>query len=197
MLQVNQDAAAELLENPETFGLVVALILDATIDHAVLIGLNDGEPLDALTVFHEMERRYSVTLPESIQNRLQAVLTLWTTEAYEVDPMAFTGITLALTEGYLGDLVTGEMEELDSQAVMWSLFEAAAIDGHLLPLEPDVQNLIVSVLEEPGEDDGEDPAAEMLENIEELRSQLLRLDIPRSLIDDLIQRGLDALPDSE
>jgi hypothetical protein len=202
LLEINRDAAAELLLNPEIFGLTVAVILEATFEPAVLYGQDTGEPLDALTIFHELERKYRVQLNEAAQNKVQAVMTLHTTEAYENDPLAFTGITLALTEGYLGDLVTGTLEELDGPAVMWSLFEAAAIDPYLRQLGPDVQQLAYDALMLPedsedadGVEDIADPMTEFTEQLQLLQKQLRTLEMSQKLANQLIQRGLAALPD--
>lgn len=201
LLDINRDAASELLLNPEVFGLTLAVILEATFDPDVLYGLETGEPLDPLTIFHELERKYRVQLNEAVQNKVQAVLVLQTTEAYENDPLAFTGVTLALTEGYLGDLVTGTMEELDGPSVMWSLFEAAAIDPYLRPLGPDVQQLAydsIMLPEDPEGDDGEevaDPMQEFMDQLGLLRAQLRTLEMSQKLANQLIQRGLAALPD--
>lgn len=211
MLQINQDAASELLTNPEAFGLTLSIILEATIDPIVLYGLDDGEPLDSLTIFHELERRYRVKIPEAVENKIQAVMTLMVTEAFENDPTAFTAVALAFTEGYLGDLVTGILEELDSQAILWTLFEAAAIDPHLRPLSDPVRKMIVEVMSEPQDDTGgilmgeegdvaevepEDPVQEFMETMQELKAQLDALQVSKQIVDQLLNRGLAAMPDA-
>lgn len=197
LLDINPAAAAEMLANPETFGLTLSVILEATIDASILWGGETGEPLDALTVFQELERKYKVDLPEAVQNRIQAVMTLQVTEAYETDVLAFTGITLAFTEGYLGDLVTGTLEELDSQAVLWSIFEAAAIDPYLRQLSPAVTQLVYANLAAPEdvEEAEEDPMVEFMDTLSQLQEQLRTLEMSQQLADQLIQRGLAALPD--
>jgi len=210
MLQIDQDAASELLANPEAFGLTLSIILEATIDPIILYGLDDGEPLDSLTIFHELERRYRVSIPEAVENKIQAVMTLMVTEAFENDPTAFTAVALAFTEGYLGDLVTGILEELDSQAVLWTLFEAAAIDPHLKPLSDPVRKLIVEVMSEPDDAGGvlmgeesdepdvepEDPMQEFMETMQELKAQLDALQVSKQIVDQLLNRGLAAMPDA-
>ena len=165
------DAVKAALDDTATMALPLTIILEASFDLDDLYGSSEQDRLDPLTVLSELEERYGLRLPEAVENRIQAILLLRTTTSFENNPEAFTGVVLALTEGYLGDLVTGMMETLLARDILWGLFEVAMIDPYVKPLSPAVLRLIeVSAADD--EESEEDGVEDFQEKLEVMRRQL-------------------------
>lgn len=195
MVSLRREAVAKKLDDPETYALVLAVILEDTFGVAVLYG---DDELDPLTIYTHLEETYRVRLSESVCNRIQAVLTLNGTSAFENSPEGFTAVTLALTEGHLGDMVAGIMEEVDLDAMLWAVFEASCIDPVMGPLAEPVSRLILEAandigdVEEAPEGSEEDPEP-VAEEMAHLARQLAEVGVPARNIDQMLNRGREAL----
>lgn len=188
------DAVKAALDDTATMALPLTIILEASFDLDDLYGSSEQDRLDPLTVLSELEERYGLRLPEAVENRIQAILLLRTTTSFENNPEAFTGVVLALTEGYLGDLVTGMMETLLARDILWGLFEVAMIDPYVKPLSPAVLRLIeVSAADdEESEDDG---VEDFQEKLEVMRRQLQDLKVEPDDVQRFFDHGMKAIED--
>lgn len=205
-LPLKQDSIPAILADPETMGLTLSFILESEFEPDVLYGNRDHDHLDPLVVIQHLEHKFRVDLPPALENRIQSVMMLRTTQGFENDVMVFTGIVLSLYDGYLGDLVTGVLEDLNVEEVMWGIFEAACIDPQLGQLSPEVTATIMDVMLEP-EDTEVDPDAvgydalpvadddmsDVARRMSLLQEQMLRLGVPASVVDVIMERGQTAM----
>ena len=129
----------------------------------------------------------------------QAAITLRTTAAFEESVSGFVAITLALTEGQLGDMVSGGLETPDLDECIWASFEAAAIDPQLGAMSQevavflsDLQNSEVMDPEEQVEDSDDFP-----KQLDDLLQQLFAIGLPAEQIEEIVQRGLLAISDEQ
>lgn len=199
MSSLNKEACAALLSNPDAFALALAIIAETELGLDALYGSPEVEAWDPLTVYSELESRFSVQLPTSVENRLQAAITLRTTAAFEESVSGFVAITLALTEGQLGDMVSGGLETPDLDECIWASFEAAAIDPQLGAMSQevavflsDLQNSEVMDPEEQVEDSDDFP-----KQLDDLLQQLFAIGLPAEQIEEIVQRGLLAISDEQ
>lgn len=196
-IRLDTEAIKNALDDPATLGLTLAVILESTFDPAVLYGGREHDPLDVITIFQTLEETYGADLPPALENRIQASMLLRTTAAFENDVRSFVAVALSLADGYLGDMPTGVMEDVDIGDALWAVFEAACIDPDMQPLSEPVEMHIMDIEAEPAEVDvsGEpmDDMGDVLRRMDVLRQQLLQLGVPASLIDALFERGTAAL----
>lgn len=195
-LKLDQKAIKEALANPATMGLTLAFILEYEFDPGELYGTHEQDSLDPMTVIRYMEDRYQQDIPPALENRIQAILVLRTTDGFEKNPMAFTAITLALYDGYLGDVTTGVFEDLDLEEVLWGVFESACIDPQLGQFHDDVGLLILDVASQPEEPQEEDQGAnvsDVLRLMDLVQSQMTQIGVPAEIQDKVMSRGQAAL----
>lgn len=204
-LSLNQAAIPELLIDTATMGLTLSFILESEFDIEDLYGSRDKDHLDPLAIIQHLEHKFRLDLPSAVENRIQAALVLRTTQGFENDVMIFTGIVLALYDGYLGDLVTGVLEDLNIEEVMWGIFEAACIDPQLGQLCPEVTALVLDAVLAPEDVEPEgdaggydalptsDDMSDVSRRMSSLQDQLLRLGVPASIVDAVMERGQTAM----
>jgi hypothetical protein len=86
-------------------------------------GDEDTDPMDPVELWLRIKEDFRVTVPEENENRLNALMLAISTDAFYEDTLAFASICMALSEGDLGDLVDGAMEELTVPEMLWGIYE--------------------------------------------------------------------------
>lgn len=119
----NKDAASKLLADTETFSFTLMTILLAAYGEEVF------EEDETAVLFTNLEEDFRCTLSEETENKINAALTVMTTDLFYTNPNVFTATALAFTDGDIGDIPTGVMEEIDAPAALWTIFEVSLING--------------------------------------------------------------------
>lgn len=196
-IRLDSEAIKVALSDPATLGLSLTVIMESTFEPAVLYGSKEHDPLDVITIMQTLEENYGVSLPPALENRIQAIMLLRTTAAFENDLRAFVAITLSLADGYLGDMPTGVMEDVEIGDALWAVFESACIDPGMQPLSAEVETHIMELEAAPAETndagEAEDDMGDVMRRMDVLQQQLLALGVPASIIDTLFERGSTAL----
>ncbi len=199
MFPLNRSACSDLLSNPDAFALALAIIAETELGTDALYGSADTESWDPLTIYSELESRFGIQLPTAAENRLQAAITLRTSAAFEESVSGFVAITLALTEGQLGDMVSGGMETPDLDECLWACFEAAAIDPQIGPMSREVGMFLVqlqnSEVMDPEDQTGD--SDDFTDQLKDLLGQLFAIGVPEDQVEKIVQRGLKALEDEQ
>lgn len=164
---INKRVAGKLLEGDDAYATSVL---------ALAISLYDGYELykkDIDVVFDDLEQEYSCELSEENKNKLQAAITLLTTEAFYTRLNAFKAIVLAFNEGDLGGLPDDEDEEIEGSEIIWAVFEAGLMDNSNIDemvgsFSESISSYISKVVSDEAEDleevpDDVDTIAEMLD----------------------------------
>lgn len=164
---INKRVAGKLLEGDDAYATSVL---------ALAISLYDGYELykkDIDVVFDDLEQEYSCELSEENKNKLQAAITLLTTEAFYTRLSAFKAIVLAFNEGDLGGLPDDEDEEIEGSEIIWAVFEAGLMDNSNIDemvgsFSESISSYISEVVSNEAEDleevpDDVDTIAEMLD----------------------------------
>lgn len=164
---INKRVAGKLLEGDDAYATSVL---------SLAISLYDGDELynkDIDVVFDDLEQEYSCELSEENKNKLQAAITLLTTEAFYTRLNAFKAIVLAFNEGDLGGLPDDEDEEIEGSEIIWAVFEAGLmensnIDEMVGSFSESISSYISKVVSDEAEDleevpDDVDTIAEMLD----------------------------------
>jgi hypothetical protein len=165
--------ASRLLADPDTFATTLHAIAVNAYGFEDLYGSEELEPLDPLELYADLEADFHIELPEENQNKLQAIITLMTTDAFYEDPLAFISIAHAFSDGDLGDLITGAFEPITLPQGMWAVFEADLNRGDNHPgIANSIQQLLVEVAtEDPDEMDDAEGPQQVLLSVEELMQE--------------------------
>lgn len=186
----------ELLGSPDAFMVSIAAIMETEFTPAELYGTGGDEGLDITTIVAELDRKYSVEVHSAVRNKMQAIITLRTTDMFENDVTAFAAITLACVEGQLGDLISGIMEEPEMQDALWCILEAAIVDPDLEEISQGVVGWL-SGLQGDMAEDGDAPEIDVFQQRSSaLVVQLGLLGIPPDTVDALMARGMSAISEA-
>lgn len=214
----NTKKAAALLRSADTFSFVLlAIVLDRYTD-------DNGDFPDDLVdypelLFKNIEEDFSIRLPQENEDKLNAALTVMTTDLFYTNWNVFNHVAQTFCSGDPGDL--DDDNEMDACKCMWSIVEAGLITD--TPLEragdrfaKDVIDKINDVVDNEAEDKEEqyeDIDAEEMDTMEEalaenyyqryltcnmleLGKQLLRLGARTSDVSEMLGsfgRSLDAI----
>jgi hypothetical protein len=114
--------SGDLFSNVNTSATVLhAMVLTAYGDE--LYGDEDTEAMDPVELWGRVREDFRVTVPEENENKLNALMLAISTDAFYDDPVAFTAICMSLSQGDLGDLVDGLMEDLTVPEMLWGIYE--------------------------------------------------------------------------
>lgn len=118
----DKDAASQLLSDDETFAFTLMTILLAAYGEEVF------EENEMAVIFANLEEDFSCKLSEETENKINAAITVMTTDLFYTNPNVFTATTLAFTDGDIGDIPTGVMEEINVPAALWTIFEVSLLN---------------------------------------------------------------------
>lgn len=152
-----------LLNDNGTYGTVL---------HAIALRSYGPEiyELDPLELFTRLEEDYGGRLTEEHENKLNAILTLMTTDAFHEEKDAFRAICNALTSGDPGmDL----LDELTVPEIFWGIYEAE-VNRDSEALSPGIQEMIEQAIlsEADDPDEAEDLFSYVFSFLREARAEL-------------------------
>ena len=139
---VLRDQVADMLKSPDTFATVLAAII---LDHYGIEAFNwEQDTLD-----RELHGDFGVMLPQINRDKLQAVITLQTTNQFYTDWPMFNNICEALNN----DPVDFEILDLVPPEYMaWGITEAALFEDpkNLMEFDPEVKTFMGTLLRHYG-----------------------------------------------
>lgn len=178
----DEEKVRKLLADPDTDGIAVYLL---ALDRLGAEALH-GDEAEMAEAYQDLERMFSVRIPVALENKLQAVVTLVSTDAFFDTPHGLHAIANALTQG---DMELGEdfsMERATWEEIQWAAFCASLLrdDNEEADFETPVLREMIRALKESG--DGHDYqvglAAFMAAQKEKLLADLETIGIPKNLI---------------
>jgi len=148
--------AADLLADTETTATVLHMIILAAYGDEVYGSLEYGiEAADPLELWLRIKEDFSVNVPESNENKVNALMLALSTEAFYDDPLAFISISNALYSGDLGDLVNGALEDLTMPEMLWGIYEVELNRGDSEGFAISIDRLIDEIINNEAEDNEE------------------------------------------
>ena len=148
--------AADLLADTETTATVLHMIILAAYGDEVYGSLENGiEPADPVELWLRIKEDFSVNVPESNENKVNALMLALSTEAFYDDPLAFISICNALYSGDLGDLVNGALEDLTMPEMLWGIYEVELNRGDSEGFALPIDRLIDEIIKNEAEDNEE------------------------------------------
>lgn len=148
--------AADLLADTETTATVLHMIILAAYGDEVYGSLEYGiEPADPVELWLRIKEDFSVNVPESNENKVNALMLALSTEAFYDDPLAFISISNALYSGDLGDLVNGALEDLTMPEMLWGIYEVELNRGDSEGFAIPIDRLIDEIIKNEAEDNEE------------------------------------------
>jgi hypothetical protein len=148
--------AADLLADTETTATVLHMIILAAYGDEVYGSLEQNiEPADPIELWLRIKEDFSVNVPESNENKVNALMLALSTEAFYDDPLAFISISNALYSGDLGDLVNGALEDLTMPEMLWGIYEVELNRGDSEGFAIPIDRLIDEIIKNEAEDNEE------------------------------------------
>jgi hypothetical protein len=121
---LDREMCGRLLAEPDTSSTALHLILLTEFGDD-LYGDEDSPAMDPVLIWRLVRERFSVTVPEENENKINAMMLGVSTDVFYEDPQAFIAISMALYSGDLGDIVSGIMEDPTLNELLWGIFEVA------------------------------------------------------------------------
>jgi hypothetical protein len=144
--------AADALGDTETCATVLHMIILAAYGDEVYGSLEHSiEAMDPVELWVRLEEDFSVRIPESNENKVNALMIGISTNAFYDDPLAFNSICNALYSGDLGDLVEGFIEDLTVPEMLWGIYEVELNRGDSQDFVPSINQLIDEVIQSEAE----------------------------------------------
>lgn len=172
-MNIDRQAAADLIRDPETLGTTLLVILLSEYREQIF----EMEPLE---IWAAVQDDFRATVSEEGENRVNALLTALSTDAFYEDPEVFRAVCTCLYDGDLGDLVAGGLEDLTVCEMLWAMKEV----GSLRDDEPEFSKPVAAVIEdlisqEVDEGDADNYAVFLDEVQRDLIGQLLKLGLDK------------------
>ncbi len=165
--------AADLLADTETTATVLHMIILAAYGDEVYGSLEHGiEPADPVELWLRIKEDFSVTVPESNENKVNALMLALSTEAFYDDPLAFISISNALYSGDLGDLVDGALEDLTMPEMLWGIYEVELNRGDSEGFALPIDRLIDEIIKNEAEDNEDLEEAEVVPYYEKFVAEM-------------------------
>lgn len=191
--------AADILGDPDTCATVLHLILLAAYgDELYGDPAADIPPMESVEYWIRVKEDFHVTVPESNENKINALVLALSTDAFYDDPLAFISICSALHSGDLGDLVDGVMEDLTIPEMLWGIYEVELNRGSSTDFVPAIDKVIEETINEEAEDtedkDPEDVISYYERFVQEMRDDMLiqmkTLGVSDKIIADILHADL-------
>jgi len=175
---LDRRTAADILADTETSATVLHMIVLAAYGDALYGNPDTGEePMDPVDLWLSIEEDFRVSVPESNENKLNALMLAISTNAFYEDPLAFISICNALYSGDLGDLVDGAMEDITVPEMLWGIYEVELNRGDHADFVPSVDAVINETIAEEAEEKEELEESEVVPHYEsfvkEMRDDML------------------------
>lgn len=165
--------AGDLLADTETTATVLHLIiLSAYGDELYGDEENGIAAMDPIELWLRVKEDFSVTVPESNENKINALMVSLSTDAFFEDPLAFISICNALYSGDLGDLVEGFMEDLTVPEMLWGIYEVELNRGQSETFSNSINRLIDETISAEAESNEELEESEVVPYYERFISDM-------------------------
>lgn len=176
-LKLEPSKVAELLANPNTYATTFHVILLATLGEQFY-------SMDPVEIFSELESRFNCRIAEEGENRINALLTLMSSDVALQDPEAFQAVAQSLAGGEIGDAMDGLLDTLESLEVLWALYELTLNQEQEDEASPAVLRFIDEVLASENDEDGMEGVQQDLEEMKvRLHTQLASMGVaPEDLL---------------
>lgn len=122
MYPFKKSEAAKLLASDNSYAFVLMTIL-------LPVFGDDLFTEDTAILFADIEDYFDCKLSEESENRINAAITAMTTDLFFTNVNMFNSITLAFTEGDIGDIPSGMMETPDTGEALWAVQEVSLLIG--------------------------------------------------------------------
>ena len=134
-----------MLREPDTYTLPIMTVLLEAYGDTVFTR-------DALDLYAEIEEDFNVRIPVETENRIQAALLAMTTDLYYTDPLVTRSVALAFFEGDLGEMVSGVLEPVELDEVIWTTYELGLLREDEEKFSPDVQSFVDRLVNETADE---------------------------------------------
>jgi len=195
--------SGDLFSEPDTAATILHMMVLAAYGDEVY-GDHDTDAMDPVELWVRIREDFRVTVPEESENKLNALMFALSTDAFYEDPLSFTSICMALTEGDLGDLVDGAMEQITVPEMLWGIYEVELNRDD----QPEFAKSVLAAVDETIGDHAEEVDAEsqdvvssyerfVEESKEEMFRDMRRLGVEETIIRKLVLTDVTPIHDDQ
>lgn len=169
----------ELLSNPDTHATTLhAIILYTYGESALYPDSNTGDAAWPANILFEMiEEDFGVTIPEQLQNKIQALQLAVMSPAFMNDPEMFSSICMGLYDGDIADAIDGFFSEVTLVELLWGVYEISINRDNPMPISLPIANLLLREFTQQGVEDDTPLFAELSQEYLALGRELVLLGI--------------------
>jgi predicted transcriptional regulator YdeE len=183
-MQFDRKVAGRLLSDPETYGSVLLTLALSVVGDELF-------ETDPLEIYARLEETFNQRIPEQGENRLNAIMLAVSTDAFYESLEGFVSVAATLSDGDLGDLISGAFDEITIPECLWAIFEVELMRDSNTP--EFAQSIIQYLAQEFEEDGSELPnidglREDYLEFMEESKTELLQQFRDLGIADELLQQ---------
>ncbi len=162
------ETTRDLLKSPDTYAFTLMCILLSKYEADEILEEENTE-----VIFKNIEDDFGTRIPEEVENRINAAITVLTTDLPLISFPVFKSVALAFAEGQIGDEDDREDEELNTCELLWALYEIAILKGQTVPeVQADLSESVVEELNNIIDSEAEDPDDDYEEeNAEETKAE--------------------------
>lgn len=163
LTRINKDVAGKFLAADDTYAFTLMTIVLSTFPET-------GMEMDSALLFAELRETYGEPLSEESENKINAAITVMTSDLMSTDVTAFKAVVLGLVEGDIGGIPDGDDEDIDASSIFWAMLEAGLLRGDAIDPEEysnSVQQYAESVIRDEALDS--DSIDDDVDTVEELK----------------------------
>ena len=141
----DMEISRELLRDASASATVKLIIVMAAYPDEVFGDAEkEIEPLDPIELWMRIEEDFRVTLPEQAENKINALVTALSTDAFYDRVEPFAAICSALYVGDMDDIIDQSFDELTLPEMLWGIFEVELGREGSTDFAPAIEQFILS-----------------------------------------------------
>lgn len=145
---LNREVSSRLLADPETTATTLQLILSTAYGEDYW----DFEEMDPVVLWRAVREDFSVTIPETSENKVNALRTATVTDIFYEHTEPFIATCLALSQGDMGDMVSGMLEDITLPECLWGIFEVGLSRDDDVDFSEEIIRLVEKEMQEAVEE---------------------------------------------
>lgn len=149
----DMEAARAVLRDPSASATAKHAIILAAYPQELYGDEEEGIPaLDPIEIWMNVEEDFRVTIPEQTENKVNAIMTAISTNAFfdRVEP--FAAICSALYAGDMDDVIDQQFHDLTLPEILWGIFEVEINREGVTDFEPTIEAFILGRVNEEAEE---------------------------------------------
>jgi len=183
----DMEVSREILRDPSASATAKLIIAMAAYPDEVFGNPEKGiPPLDPIELWMVLEEDFGVSLPEQTENKINALVTALSTDAFYDRIEPFAAICSALYVGDMDDIIDQSFHELTLPELLWGIFEVELGREGSTDFSPGIENFILSRVHSEAEELQEGNPNQLISY-----NERFVVNMQNDLVDELTRLGVD------